>query len=142
MGRPPERAETVRKVKEYLRKAEVSHPSDMPINFSAIARATGIDRRTVMKHAAKEVEASRKTQLREKLSPRRREEQAYLDTLREKDEEIAVWRGRYEKMLERAFLLEANAKRLGIDPDALYQAIKPPDRTVSRAGRRGRDKRR
>lgn len=135
MGRPPERAETLKKVKEYLGQAETHPPRDMPINFSAIAHATGIDRRTIKRHAAKEVEAAKKGQAREQMSPRRREEEAYLDKLREKDEERAVWRGKYENMLERAFLIEANAQRLGIDPDTLYQEVERPDRTVSRAGR-------
>lgn len=141
MGRPPERAETLKKVKDYLRQAETHPPRDMPINFSAIAHATGIDRRTIKRHAAKEVEAAKKVQAREQMSPRRREEEAYLDKLREKDEKIAGWRRKYENMLEQALLSEANARRMGIDPDELYREVERPDRTVSRAGRGGRAKR-
>lgn len=143
MGRPSERDATLKEVAGYLRKAEVASPKDMPITFAAIARATGIDRRTVKRHAAKVIEKAKKVQAREQMPPARQEEEAYLDSLREKDEEIAAWKAKYQAMLARSVIIEVNAQRLGIDPDELYREVPRPDRSVSRAGRGGsRGKRR
>ena len=137
MGRPSQKKEVLKAVREDLLRAEVESPDVMPINFTAIAERTGFDRRTIKRHAEKEVRKAQQAQERNNLSAARQEEEAYRDKLREKDAEVATWRERYETLLLQVTKMEHNAVRFGIDPEALYAEMTPVDRTWSRAGRGG-----
>jgi len=137
MGRPSQKKEVLKAVLEDLLRAEAESPDVMPINFKALAGRTGFDRRTIKRHAEKEVRRAQQAQERNNLSAARQEEEAYRDKLREKDAEVVMWRERYEALLLQVTKMEHNAVRLGIDPEALYAEMTPVDRTWSRAGRGG-----
>lgn len=138
MARPSQKRAVLKAVREDLLRAEVESPDVMPINFKAIAERTGFDRRTIKRHAEKEIRKAQQAQERNNLSAARQEEEAYRDRLREKDEEVAKWREQYETLLHRVTQMEHNAVRLGIDPEGLYADLTPVDRSWSRAGRGGR----
>jgi chromosome segregation ATPase len=135
VARPSQKQAVLKAVREDLLRAEVESPDVMPINFKAVGERTGFDRRTIRRHAEKEVRKAQEAQERNNLSAARQEEEAYRDRLREKDEEVAKWREQYEALLHRVTQMEHNALRLGIDPEALYADLTPVDRTWSRAGR-------
>lgn len=139
MGRPSKRDEVLAAVKKDLLRAEVARPDIMPINFAAVARRTGYDRRTIRAYAKEEILAARKAQERDSLSAARQEEEAYRNQLRRKDAEIKLWRERYHALLLKLTNVEYNAVRLGIDPEELYVDMPPTDRTVPRTGHRQRD---
>lgn len=128
MAGPSKEAETKKKVEEYLLRAVPKPPGEAPINYSAISRETGIDRRTVKKHCEEEVQKAQRKQKLEQKSAREREEDAYREQLRAKQEQIDKLKEENERLLERLHLVEGNARRLGIDPDDLYEPLRPPDR--------------
>ena len=136
MARSSQKRVVLKAVRDDLLRAEVESPDVMPINFKAVGERTGFDRRTIKRHAEKEVRKAQQAQERNNLSAARQEEEAYRDRLREKDAEIAKWREQYEALLYRVTQMEHNAIRLNINPEDLYANLTPVDRSWSRAGKR------
>jgi hypothetical protein len=114
----------------------------MPITYSALAQEAGIDWRTIKRWAEKEITRAQAVQARQGKSARRQEEEIYAERLDEKDQEVQEWRQKYNKLLAQVMLMEGNARRVGLDPDELYKPLVPPDRSVSRAGRKRKRARR
>lgn len=135
MARPSQREEVLAAVRKDLLTAEVESPDVMPINFSSVAERIGFDRRTVKRYAEEEIQKSQKAQARHSLSSARREEEAYLDKLRKKDEETKTWKAQYEALLVQVTKMELNAIRVGVNPEELYADLPVVDRSTSRAGR-------
>lgn len=136
MSRPRKKDEVLAGVRPYLRRAEVRPADELPITYAALAEATGLDWRTIKRWAANEIEKAQAVQARQQKSARQQEEEFYAEKLDARDEKIQEWRDKYESLLVRVMLMEGNARRLGFDPDELYQPLVRPDRSVSRAGRR------
>lgn len=135
---------TEERVRAYLKRAIEQPAEKAPINYSEISRRTEIDRRTVKKWMRSEIEQAQREQTRNsgELSPRERDAQLFRDKLRSRDQQIGKMETVIGNLRERLLLVEANAQRLGINPDELYSPIRRPDRSVSRAGRgtgRGRN---
>jgi hypothetical protein len=134
------KTETQQKVRSYLRRAVDLPPQEAPINYSVLQRKTGIDRRTVKKHMRYEIEqAIREQALNENgASPADKEAEAFKEQMRRRDRRIESLKETNTNLLVRLALVEANAQRLGIDPDELYKPLRRPDRSVSKAGQGGK----
>jgi hypothetical protein len=144
MGRPAERDEVVRKTREYLALAEQSSPDDMPIDVKHVAAATGYSRTTLYKYGLREeIQVASDRQTRNAgASPAKQEKNAYEDRIRAAEERAQTAEERCRGLVARFALVEANAARLGFDPEELYKPIPKPDRRTSRAGAKGRRTRR
>lgn len=62
------------------------------------------------------------------------EQDYFKDQIRKLTEEIEKERERSKGLVGRIAIMEANAARLGFDPEEMYKAILKPIRTMSRAG--------
>jgi hypothetical protein len=66
------------------------------------------------------------------------EQQFYADRIRDLTAELQQERQRSKNLIARIATMEANAARLGFDPEELYKPILKPLRAVSRAGSGGK----
>jgi len=129
--------ETRNKVRGYLRRAVTEPPEEYPITYMELQRQTGIDRRTVKKHMQDEVEQAKREQELNATgaTPAEKEKIAFQEKLEAREQRIEELEEENERLLRKLLLVEANAQRLGIDPDELYKSIRRTDQSVSRAGR-------
>jgi hypothetical protein len=125
-------------VRDYLDRAVESPAEAMPINKRVLARVAHTTRTTLSKWiSAEEIEQAMKRQREnQKLSPAQKERRALEDLLQDRSREIETLHERNRNLLARLNLVEANAKRLGIDPEELVRPIPKPWRQQSSAGRR------
>ena len=125
-------------VREYLDRAVESPAEEMPINNSVLARVANTTRTTLSKWiCAEEIEkAVQRQSENRKISPAQKERRALEDMLQNRTREIDILRERNRTLLARLNLVEANAKRLGIDPEELIRPIPKPWRQQTNAGRR------
>ena len=66
------------------------------------------------------------------------EQQFYTDRIRDLTAELQQERQRSKNLIARIAIMEANAARLGFDPEEMYKPILKPLRGVSRAGSGGK----
>lgn len=125
-------------VRDYLDRAVESSAEEMPINNSVLARVANTTRSTLSKWLSNQEIEQAVTRQREnrKLSPARKERRALEDMLQNRTREIDILRDRNRILIARLNLVEANAKRLGLDPEELVRPIPKPLRQQSHAGRR------
>jgi hypothetical protein len=130
-GRPNRREEYRNLVEAYILKAN-SSSADYPLEVEAVANWIGCSRTTLYNHGldfliqeaaqqSNSIELKKKNDIEEKLSA--------LENRHLQDEETI------KGLTAKFVLIEANASRLGIDPEQLYQPMKKPDRSKSKAGR-------
>lgn len=132
MARPSIESLVKEKVAKYIEKAMASPANEMPLSTLAVSVAVCHDRRVLKKYGQDLViaaaEKKRAKSLRTGADERRRSIEGRL-------EEIRIENKRLERqanaLLARLALIEGNAKRLGIDPEDLYQPLVPPDKRVS-----------
>lgn len=62
------------------------------------------------------------------------EQQIYKDRIRDLTQELENERRRSMKLVARIAVMEANAARLGLDPEEMHRPLLKPLRSVSRAG--------
>lgn len=136
MPRPSSRDETRKKVRNYLAIAEGNLPNESPLNIQSVALALGISRTTIYKYGLDEEinTAAKRQQENAKITGKAEERRAYADRLRDLAEQLQKEREKNLKLVARFALVEANAARLGINPEDLFVPIAKPDRSVSRAG--------
>lgn len=132
MARPSIEARVTEKVAKYVADAVVLPYGEMPLSTLAVAKSIGHDRRVLKKYgldvviAAADKRAGRDAKRGRDTRRRSLEERVDAAT-----SEVDKLEQQVHSLLARLALIEANAKRMGIDPEELYRPFAPPDRRVA-----------
>lgn len=131
MGRKSQEAELTAAVKEHLETAQRDNLGGQ-LDVKSVAAALGISRTSIYKYGLdKPIREAQQQQVAEGSGKPRRFSHMLADLRQElKQTEI-----RNKALLTRLNLVEANAARLGIDPEELYRPLVKPVRVLSHAGR-------
>jgi hypothetical protein len=139
MARSSIREGIKRKLGEHLAIAETHPPEECPLDVRSIAAVLGVSPTTLYKYGLnREINAAAQRQ-RENMggSGAATEQRFYTDRIRDLTEELKKERERNQGLVARIAIMEANAGRLGFDPEEMYKPIFKPIRTISRAGSTG-----
>lgn len=142
MGRKCKKTEVTDAVRAFLATAVTLPPDEYAIDVKSVAAAVGVSRTSLYKYdLAIEIKAA---------ADRQRENVGLSDTtlppyrlgnvVRQLRQELALAETRNKALLGQINIIEANAARLGVDPEELYRPLAKPVRSVSQAGR-GRNRR-
>ena len=140
MARSSIREELRRRLSEYLAVAETHPPEECRLDVRSVATALRISPTTLYKYALnREINAAEQRQRENMwLSGAAIEQQFYTDRIRDLTAELQQERQRSKNLIARIATMEANAARLGFDPEEMYKPILKPLRAVSRAGSGGK----
>jgi hypothetical protein len=137
MPRQSQQEELTTTLHAYLATAEKHPPEEYPLDVRSVAKALGVSPTTVYKYrlqehicAAAQRQQENAKQLSNKLSLHSPKER-----LQKLGEELKLSESRNKHLVARLALVEANAARLGIDPEELYRPVRKPVRMVSHAGK-------
>jgi len=131
VGRPSLEQTVRTKVRDYLVAAEALSTEEAPLNTRAVAQRLGFNRKTLKKYEldvaiARAAERQAKSR---KLSSKELERRSYVDKLRQRDQEIAVMRGRCEALVAKLCEAEGN-------PEELWKPLLLSNRTLPHTGRK------
>jgi len=140
MARSSIREELKRRLREHLALAETHPPEECPLDVRSVATALRISPTTLYKYAFnREINAAEQRQRENMwLSGAAIEQQFYADRIRDLTAELQQERQRSKNLIARIAIMEANAARLGFDPEEMYKPLLKPLRAVSRAGSGGK----
>jgi hypothetical protein len=140
MARSSIREELRRRLSEYLAVAETHQPEECPLDVRSVATALRISPTTLYKYDLnRDINAAERRQRENMwLSGAAIEQQFYTNRIRDLTAELQQERQRSKNLIARIATTEANAARLGFDPEELYKPILKPLRAVSRAGSGGK----
>jgi hypothetical protein len=139
MPRSSVREDLLRRLREHLAVAEAHPPEECALDVRAVAIALDVSPTTLYKYGFnREINAAEQRQ-RENgvVSGTAIEKRYYHDQVRALAEELGKERERSKGLVGRISIMEANAARLGFDPEEMYKPILKPTRTSSRAGTGG-----
>lgn len=129
MGRPNEREHVLAAVRTYLESAREERPSRMPISMSAVARATGYHRNTLINHGlGEEVAEAARAQARHARTAGAKRTAAQEQAVAEAKAEAQRFEKQIHGLLGRIVMAEGNAQRLGVDPSELWKPLQAPPR--------------
>ncbi len=136
MSRSSVREELKRSLMEHLAIAE-THPSEeCALDVRSVAAVLRISPTTLYKYGLnREINAAEQRQRENAFIAGAAIEQDYFKgEIRRLTEEIEKERERSKGLIGRIAIMEANAARLGFDPEEMHKPILKPVRTMSRAG--------
>jgi hypothetical protein len=136
MPRVSVRDQLQQRLRDYLAIAEGHGPDEKALAVRSVAAALGVSPTTLYKYGFNnDVNAAEQRQ-RENglLSGAAIEQRFFEDQLAQLKAELEREQERNRQLVGRIAVIEANAGRLGIDPEELYRAILKPVRSMSRAG--------
>lgn len=136
MGCKSKQAEVSTAVRAYLLAGESQMPEQCQLDVAHVAAAVGVSRTSIYKYGlVAEIRAAAQRQrewvgkqVGNNAGDRQRE------TIQRLRQELKQAEERNRLLLVRLNLIEANAARLGVDPEELYQPLVKPIRSVSRQG--------
>lgn len=139
MSRPSVHDELKRRLMEHLAIAEIYPPEERPLDVRSVAAALRISRTTLYKYGLNQrINAAEQRQRENAFTAGAAIEQDYFKgEIRKLTEEIEKERVRSRGLIGRIAIMEANAARLGFDPEEMHKPILKPVRTMSRAGQGG-----
>jgi hypothetical protein len=125
-----------RRLRDYLAIAEAHTPDETALDVRSVAAALHVSPTTLYKYGFNnDVNAAGQRQRENALlSSAAIEQRFFEDQLVQLRTELDKERERNRQLVGRIALIEANAGRLGIDPEELYRAVLKPVRSMSRAG--------
>jgi len=139
MPRLSVREDLQRRLRDHIAIVETHPAEECPLDVRAVAAALGVSPTTLYKYGFnREINAAEQRQ-RENgaVSGAVIEQRYFSDQVRALTELLEKERERNKGLVGRIAIMEANAARLGFDPEEMHIAILKPERTVSRAGGRG-----
>jgi hypothetical protein len=139
MPRSSVREDLQQRLREHLAVAEAHAAEECPLDVRRVAAALGVSPTTLYKYGFnREINASEQRQ-REcvHLSGREIESRSFHDQVRGLSQDLEKEHERNKTLVARIAIMEANAARLGFDPEEMYKPISKPVRTTSRAGSNG-----
>jgi len=137
VSRKSVREELKRRLLDHLAIAETGVAEEYALDVRSVAAALQISPTTLYKYGFnREINAAEQRQRQNDVSTGAAIEQDYFkNQTRALTQELEKERERSKKLIGRIAIMEANAARLGIDPEEMHQPILKPLRTMSRAGR-------
>jgi hypothetical protein len=138
MPRSSVREDLQRRLREHLAVAETHLPEECPLDVRGVATALGISPTTLYKYGFnRDINAAEQRQLEnDHVSAKQIEQRCFKDQVSGLSEELEKERERNKALVGRIAIMEANAARLGFDPEEMHKPILKPVRTTSRAGTR------
>lgn len=136
MPRSSVREDLLRRLREHLSVAESHSAEECPLDVRGVAAALGVSPTTLYKYGFnREINAAeRRQQDNGHASGRDIERRSFQDQVHGLSQELEQERERNKALVARIAIMEANAARLGFDPEEMYKPIFKPVRTTSRAG--------
>jgi hypothetical protein len=133
------REDLLRRLRDHLALAEAHTAEECPLDVRSVAAALGVSPTTLYKYGFnREINASEQRQHEcGHVSGREIERRSIDDQVHGLSQELEKERERNKALVARIAIMEANAARLGFDPEEMYKPILKPVRTTSRAGARG-----
>jgi hypothetical protein len=139
MSRQSVREELKRLLMEHLAVAETHPPEECTLDVRSVAAFLRVSPTTLYKYGFnREVNAAEQRQRENAFIAGAAIEQDYFKgQIRALTEELEKERVRSKGLVGRIAIMEANAARLGFDPEEMHKPILKPVRTMSRAGQGG-----
>ncbi len=136
MPRQSKEEEIRASMREYLAIAEVHSSEEYPIHVRGVAAALKISPTTIYKYKLDNEIAAAEERQRESAKLTGKALRQRNDTATIQDLKVALQqeRERNKHLVAQVAVMEANAARLGFDPEEMYRPLLKPVRTVSRAG--------
>ena len=136
MPRVSVRDQLQQRLRDYLAIAEGHGPDEKALAVRSVAAALGVSPTTLYKYGFNNDVNNAEQRRRENglLSGAAIEQRFFEDQLVQLKAELEREQVRNKQLVGRIAIIEANAGRLGIDPEELYRAILKPVRSLSRAG--------
>jgi hypothetical protein len=136
MPRVSVRDQLHRHLRDYLAIAEAHPPAEMSLDVRSVAAVLHVSPTTLYKYRFNEEinAAERRQRGKTHLSGSEIEKRFFAEQLDQLKTELEKERERNRQFVGRIAVIEANAGRLGIDPEELYRAVLKPVRSLSRAG--------
>lgn len=134
MGRKSKRDSVTAAVQAYLAQAENHAADSHPLDVGSVAAAVGCARSSIYNYGLQDriLAAAQRQQRRQQ--PQATGLKALIHQLRA---EIMTMEQRNLALVAQLNLVEANALRLGLDPEELYRPLlKPPRQTPATGGRK------
>jgi len=136
MGCKSKQAEVSTAVRAYLATGENLPPERCQLDVTHVAAVIGVSRTSIYKYGlAEEIRAAAQRQRERMGLSTRTGRHRWRETIQKLREELKQAGERNRLLLVQLNLIEANAARLGIDPEELYQPLVKPIRSVSRHGK-------
>jgi hypothetical protein len=136
MPRSSVREDLLRRLREHLAVAEAHAPEESPLDVRGVAAALGVSPTTLYKYGFnREINAAEHRQRTNgHVSGTEIERRSFHDQVQGLSQELEKERERNRALVARIAIMEANAARLGFDPEEMYKPILKPVRTTPRAG--------
>jgi hypothetical protein len=136
MPRVSVRDQLQQRLRDYLAIAEGHAPDEKALDVRSVVAALGVSPTTLYKYGFNNDVNNAEQRQRENglLSGAAIEQRFFEDQLVQLKAELEREQVRNKQLVGRIAIIEANAGRLGIDPEELYRTILKPVRSMSRAG--------
>ena len=124
------------RLRDHLAIAETHPPEECPLDVRSVASVLRVSPTTLYKHGlSREINAAEQRQ-RENTGRAGAaiEQHFYKDRIRDLTQELEKERQRSKNLVAHIAVMEANAARLGLDPEEMHRPLLKPLRSVSRAG--------
>lgn len=142
MPRQSQKEELTARLQAYLAVAEMHTVDEYPLDCRSVIKKLGVSPTTFYKYNLRELVDAAESRQRErgKLTGKGSRFDPLKERVQKLKEEVKQAEERNKHLVARIALVEANAARLGIDPEELYRPVMKPIRTVSHAGQHGSKK--
>ena len=139
MPRQSKQEELTTELHAYLSIAEAHSPEEYPLDCKSVAKALHVSRTTLCKYQLQEYisSAEQRQRKKDKQTSKTPQHNTSKERLQRLEETAKKAEERNKHLVARLALVEANAARLGIDPEELYRPVMRPIRTISHAGKSG-----
>lgn len=136
MARSSVREELRQRMRTHLAVAELHPPEEAPLDVRSVASVLRVSPTTLYKYGFnREINVAEQHQRENSLIAGAMIEQEYFkNQIRQMREELDHERGRSRNLAAQIAIMEANAARLGFDPEEMRKPLLKPIRTTSRAG--------
>jgi hypothetical protein len=135
MGRKSQEPELTAAVQSYLEAAQLRKPGDCQLDVKGVAAALGVSRTSLYKYGLDELIKESQRQMALPMEDAAKKPPRLSDMMANLRHELKQAAQRNKALVTRLNLVEANATRLGIDPEELYRPLVKPVRVLSHVGR-------
>jgi hypothetical protein len=139
VSRKSVREELRQRLLDRLALAEAHAPEECALDVRSVAAVLNVSPTTLYKYGVnRQINAAEQRQRENAGIAGNTIEQDYFgNQIRALSEELEKERERSKSLVGRIAIMEANAARVGIDPEEMHRPILKPIRTMSRAGQGG-----
>ena len=140
MGRKSKKVAVTDEIRDYLQRGEQLPPDQCILDVKHVAQVIGVSRTSLYKYGlVEEIRAAAKRQQADSnLPPSDSGRTAWRTVIERLRTALSHAEQRNKALLVRLQFVEANAARLGIDPEQLYKPLPKPDRSVAKTGHKAK----